>query len=159
MVRERNPNDVAADFSELLDADRLRPLWQSGQRPGAAAGEPGAPSRSGAEVSAGEKAKAPPPTGEVGALDDAPPEPAPPESPTRILDKVELLLHIALGPQAILLQIYLQPLRMALARLEGKPYLPHPLQSALQSGNLPLLIYSIEDSYRGLLRAKQRLVK
>lgn len=148
---------MAANFSELLDADRLRPLWQSGRQSGAAAGESRASAPSGVDAQAGA-----PPGGqpaEVDASDPAIPEPTPPESPTQILNKVELLLRILLGPQALMLQIYLQPLRKALARIEGKPYPPHPLQAALQSGNLPLLIYRLEDSCRGLLRVKQRLVK
>lgn len=148
---------MAANFSELLDANRLRPLWQSGRQPGAAVLEPAAAARPGADAQLGEPHKVRP--GELDALDEAPPEPAPPESPTQLLDKVELLLRVLLGPQALMLQIYLQPLRKALARIEGKPYPPHPLQAALQSGNLPLLIYRLEDCCRGLLRVKPRLVK
>jgi hypothetical protein len=151
--------EVAANFSELLDANRLRPLWKSGKGAPAALGEPAPrkplPSELLNEADANrEPAQA---SDEADEISDAPPEPPPRETPTQILDKLERLLFIILGPQALLLQVYLQPLRRGLSRLEGHPHPPHPLQYALKTGNLPLLIYQLEDSFRGILRVQQQL--
>lgn len=137
---------MAANFSELLDANRLRPLWGTGSR----AETPSEKAR------AAEGAPAEPAAEDL-EEGDALPEPQPPETPLQILDKADRMMRILLGPQAAMLQIYMQPLRKALGRMEGRPPPAHPLQSAWQTRNLPLLIYRLEDSFRAVLRTKERL--
>lgn len=143
---------MAANFSELLDANRLRPLWGTGSR----AGTPSEAARVSetARVNETAPAESAPEDLEEG---EALPEPQPPETPLQILDKADRMMRILLGPQAAMLQIYMHPLRKALGRLEGRPPPAHPLQSAWQTRNLPLLIYRLEDSFRAVLRTKERL--
>lgn len=142
---------MAVNFSELLNADRLRPLWKSGPRTSDAEAETKPKAvRSELDEDADESSEtALDADKEIGA---APPETTQPESPSALLLKLELLLWIVLGPQAILLNIYMMPLQRVAAYLEGREYPPHPLQVALQTRNLPLLVYSLEDSFWGLLR-------
>ncbi len=151
---------MAVNFTELLDKNRLRPLWGSAQTPVTALKEEQPRRKTGIpeldeeiEREALQKAGAKQADEDLG---DAPPEPQPYESPLQILDKIDYLSRVILGPQAMLLGVYMMPLRYALGRLTGQPMAPHPLQSAVRTGNLPLLIYALEDSYRGLLRTVQR---
>jgi hypothetical protein len=153
---------VAVKFAELLDANRVRPLWRHEQS--ATASGPPAPLRTADDPSSAAVSgdgthglSAPTRPGEPLDPQSAPLQPLPRETPLEILDKTTQLLGILLGPQAILLDIYLQPLRLALALREGALVQPHPLQEALHSGNLPLLIYQLEDSIRALLRLQQRV--
>lgn len=73
------------------------------------------------------------------------------ESSTHVLDRLQDALQLVLGPRAALLQIYLQPLRLALSQLEGgPPPPPHPLQYALENKDVPRLLYQLEDTIQGL---------
>jgi hypothetical protein len=149
---------MAVNFSELLDAKRIRPLWGTGR--GVATSKETDAKRPGEELDeeADAAAKLAKREGDM-EHDDARSEPPTRESPTQVLNKIERMLYVVLGPQAVLLQAYMQPLRKVLYRLEGNPPPPHPLAHAFQTGNLPMLIYRLEDSFRGLLRAKQKLLK
>lgn len=135
-------------FDRQEKVDRLQTLWEGDILPmvfGDA--EP--------ELQAGTAAA----SAGAGAAEDgldpnsAPPEPLPPRSPLEILDELERLLEFLLGPQSIFLQLYLKPLRRGLALLANLPSPPHPLQVAAHAGNLPFLVYRLEDASRGLLRA------
>lgn len=149
---------MAVNFSELLDANRLRPLWGPGQ-PAPAEAEKDAQARKnsldgdadGTEQSAKGHAEDP--------IPDAPLEIMPKESPIALLDKLEVVLRMVLGPRAMMLTIYLAPLRRTLSAMEGVKHLPHPLQQALVTNNLPMLVYRLEDSIRALLRTKQALIR
>lgn len=180
---------MSVDFSQLLAADRLRPLWG----PGASAEdeETGGEAAAGGDPAARRRARrrrgrarheddtldelreeALDELGETAEdevdelltaedLDERDaaevlPEPQPDESPLRVLDKLEQAMYVALGPRASLLALYTHPLRRALSRLEGESVPPHPLQSALETRDLRLLVYGLEDAFRGLLQARQR---
>lgn len=146
---------VAVNFSELLDANRLRPLWGPGQpQPAEEAKEQqGKKSSLDGEEDAADKAAR---DAKEDPLRDAPLQIMPKESPSQLLNKLESVLRMLLGPQAMMLTIYLAPLRNAIYDIEGVQRIPHPLQHAIKTNNLPMLIYRLEDSIRALLRSKQR---
>ena len=87
---------------------------------------------------------------------DAPLQPMPRQSPVELINKLEAVLRMVLGPQAMMLTLYLAPLRNAIYDIEGAQRVPHLLGQALTANNLPMLIYRLEDSIRALLRSKQR---
>lgn len=149
---------MAVNFSELLDANRLRPLWGPGQQPPADA-EKDAQARKNSLDGDADSDEKRAEGKETDPIPDAPLEILPKESPLAMLDKLEVLLRIVLGPQAMMLTIYLAPLRRALCHIEGLKHLPHPLQQALVTNNLPMLVYRLEDSIRALLRTKQAYLK
>lgn len=146
---------MAVNFSELLDANRLRPLWGPGQ-PQPAEDEKDQQARKNSLDGEEDAAKDGKSAKEEDPLRDAPLEVLPKQSPIELINKLEAVLRMVLGPQAILLTIYLAPLRNALYDIDGAQRVPHLLGQALQANNLPMLIYRLEDSIRALLRGKQR---
>src|SRR4051812_29129075 len=119
---------MAVKFAELLDPNRMRLLWRQ---------EPSSPA-AGTPAPLGETAPHPDPQGDVLNPESAPLQPLPSETPLEMLDQLEGMLNLALGPQAVLLGIYVQPLRLVLAQLAGAlPPPQHPLQQAMSTDNLP----------------------
>lgn len=150
---------MEAKFAELLDPSRLRLLWRK-EPSSPAAGTPAQLAEPASPCVDGAPALPPPGRAalERDGLDpkSAPLQPLPSETPLEMLDKLERLLDLALGQQASLLGIYVQPLRLALARLAGAPLPQHPLQQAMSTDNLPLLIHQLEDSIGALLRLQHK---
>lgn len=119
---------MAADFSELLSANRMRTLWGAGKPRAAITPRPA-------------DAESAPEDATSDAPEDATIEPQPQESSDQILEKLEGLLSTKLGARARLLTGYLRPLRKAISDGDAR---------------LPALIYSLEDVLRGLLRTCER---
>jgi hypothetical protein len=141
---ERKETAVAVNFRELLDADRLRPLWGPGQQPAAADDADAQKRKNSLDGDPAEQAKDAKEEDFEGR--DAPLEPMPKENPLELLNKLESMLRM----------VYTAPLRRVLCEMTNTKVQAHVLQSAVQTGNLPMLIYRLEDSIRGLLRQKTR---
>ncbi len=146
---------MAVKFAELLHPNRLRQLWQ--KEPGSPAAQLAEPAPTGGDgmsaLPSPERAAA-----EREELDpeSAPLQPLPSETPLEMLDTLERMLNLALGQQALLLGIYVQPLRAALAQLAGASLPPHPLQQAVRTDSLPLLVNQLGDAIFALLRLQQK---
>lgn len=130
------------NFSELLDDQRLRPLWQKASV-AAATSATAAPSA----VSGSEKKEAPI---ELGAPH------LPIELPHVVLAEFERALRAQFGPSAVLLAHLMQPLRSAMTKCDPKVLVRpnHHLRLAT-SGGIPELIDRIDDALSGLLAVKR----
>lgn len=124
-------------FSELLDKQRLQPLWHKAGKDAA--------TRAGVE---GRDDPADP-EAELGA-----PE-IPRERPLHVLQDLEAALHTQLESSSVLLGYLLHPLRSAVAKLDpqGERRAVHPMQRA-DSAGIPKLIDRLEDALTGLVGTK-----